>query len=341
MKPSEEILKNIITCKSVSITGLGKNTGKTAVLNYLLNLSRRAGYNPGLTSIGLDGEKIDQVTGTEKPEVNVSPGFVFATAEKFFREKDFASEIIDVMDFGSSLGRLIVARALDKGKIILAGPSTVTGIKSVVEKFQTLGVDFVLIDGAISRLSPSSPFITGGVILATGAAFSLNVRELLKQTFHLVKLMELPEVEPIVFQEIDALGPGIWIRNGVEWKGLPTRTSLTISGEEISELVESDLVYVAGSITDRFLKRINQSCSLKGFTMVVKDYTRIFASQETLRDFLLAGGRIKVTKKPKLIAVTFNPFSPRGYRLDSREPLIKLREGLNVPVIDVFEEERL
>jgi len=41
--------------RSVSIIGLGKNTGKTFTFNYLLRESRRLGLSTAITSIGLDG----------------------------------------------------------------------------------------------------------------------------------------------------------------------------------------------------------------------------------------------------------------------------------------------
>ncbi len=53
----------------ISITGLAKNTGKTSVLNYVLSENfhkRRA-----ITSIGYDGESVDQITDTEKPVIYI------------------------------------------------------------------------------------------------------------------------------------------------------------------------------------------------------------------------------------------------------------------------------
>lgn len=341
MHKSREIIENIILSKSVSIVGLGKNTGKTAVLNYLLNLSRKFDYKPAITSIGLDGEDVDQVTGTEKPEIVVSKNHIFATSERFFSKKTFTTEILDVTDYGSPLGKTVIGKALGPGKVILAGPSTASGIKCVIKKFQTFGPDFVLIDGAISRLSPSSPFVTGGVILATGAAFSLNKIELLRQTRHIVELMNLPKIDDNIAKEIHEFGTGVWARQSGEWKLLPVKTSLNIDGEIISSMLAGDLIYINGAVTDRLLKRIMQSHKLSDFTLLTGDYTRIFARPETIKDFSRWGGKIRVIKKAKLIAVTFNPVSPSGYMLDSRELTTLLNEQLNIPVIDVFEEEQI
>jgi len=49
----------------MAITGIEKNAGKTTVLNYLLQNS--SDKVEAITSIGYDGEEIDQVTATDKP----------------------------------------------------------------------------------------------------------------------------------------------------------------------------------------------------------------------------------------------------------------------------------
>ncbi|MDY6895165.1 MAG: hypothetical protein SVO01_07110, partial [Thermotogota bacterium] len=70
--------------KSVSIVGLEKNTGKTETINYLLKtLNKRI----GITSIGLDGEPIVQLTSMPKPHIGIVKGTIFATAEKYYKLK--------------------------------------------------------------------------------------------------------------------------------------------------------------------------------------------------------------------------------------------------------------
>ena len=62
----------------MAIAGIEKNAGKTTVLNYLLQNSRKK--VEAITSIGYDGEEIDQVTATDKPRIYVSRGTLVATA---------------------------------------------------------------------------------------------------------------------------------------------------------------------------------------------------------------------------------------------------------------------
>jgi len=91
---------------SVSIVGLEKNTGKTETINYLLKtINKRV----GITSIGLDGEPIDQLTSMPKPHIEIVKGTIFATAEKYYKLKRFHSEILSVDDdLRTPLGRIVV-----------------------------------------------------------------------------------------------------------------------------------------------------------------------------------------------------------------------------------------
>ena len=64
----------ILKYRSVSIVGLAKNAGKTECLNYIIRRLPLDYFNVAVTSIGIDGETTDQVTGTAKPEITVREG---------------------------------------------------------------------------------------------------------------------------------------------------------------------------------------------------------------------------------------------------------------------------
>ena len=81
------IIDEILNFKSVSVVGLAKNTGKTETLNFILQRLSDSGKTVAVTSIGLDGEQIDQVFGTQKPEITVYKGMIFNTVEKFFTRR--------------------------------------------------------------------------------------------------------------------------------------------------------------------------------------------------------------------------------------------------------------
>ena len=90
------LINNILKCKTLSITGMAKNTGKTVTLNYLLEQLRLRGKVVAVTSNGIDGEKTDQVTQTEKPEIELYEGSLFVTSEYHYRQRQLVSEIVDL-----------------------------------------------------------------------------------------------------------------------------------------------------------------------------------------------------------------------------------------------------
>ncbi len=257
-----EILKR----KSVSIVGLAKTAGKTEVLNYVLRRWGEGGVSGGegaaeargervagksgegaaeargervagetgaasrvaVTSIGLDGESVDQVKLTPKPEIELPEGTVFTTSETHYRAKKLVAEVLDVSggDGGcgktgmagrsqrwdasfcsppqpgasacvakatksteqrssireTALGRLVTARALTAGKIILSGPSDTDSVRALIGGMGRFGVSTVLVDGALSRLSHGSPAVTEAMVLVTGAAVSHSISTLVRQT---------------------------------------------------------------------------------------------------------------------------------------------------------------
>ena len=100
---------DILQYRSMSIVGLEKNTGKTECLNYVLKRLEHSGKQLAVTSIGIDGEGTDQVTLTQKPEIELYNDVIFVTSEKHYREKLLDAEIMAVSSRNTSLLKLAVA----------------------------------------------------------------------------------------------------------------------------------------------------------------------------------------------------------------------------------------
>lgn len=320
--------------ESISVVGLEKNTGKTETLNFII---KKLNKTIGVTSIGIDGESVDQVTFTPKPEIEIKEGTIFATAEKFYKQRRLTAEILSVEDdFRTPLGRIIIAKALEKGKVILAGPQTTEKIKRIIDKIKKFGAEIVLIDGALSRLSPASPVITDAMILATGGALTININQLVKKTKHIVNLIQLEEYEKK--EELLKLKDGIYaISDKIE--KLPIKSLLTFKTLKKHILEYGGKIYSTGALTDNFIKYLSSQKSLKDVEIIVKDFTRIFISPETYSLFTKKGGKIKVLRKTNLIAITINPYSPNGYILNSSEIKKKLKEVVDIPILNVREDD--
>lgn len=327
-------LNNILSHRSISIVGLEKNTGKTETLNYVLSRLREGKATIALTSIGIDGEQTDIVTRTQKPEITLFEGMIFVTSEKHYLERKIVSEILDVSSERTSLGRLVTARAKSSGKVILSGPSDTAGIRRLIDEMARFGVQTTIVDGALSRLSLASPAVTDAMILATGAALSANIPQLVRETRFVQQLIELPTVESELAEKLQPLKNGMW---AIDAKGevhdleIPSVFLFDKRKEDIFRF--GTRIYVAGAISDKllsFLRMQNRKTEL-----IVNDFTKIFVSPKEFNVFLKNGNTIMSVEKSKLIAVTVNPLSPNGILLDSDKLQEEMKKALSVPVYDV------
>ena len=332
----EEILK----CDSLSIVGLEKNTGKTECLKYVLDNLPVESKRIAVTSIGIDGETVDQVTRTQKPEISLRQGMYFGPSEMHYRQRRLVSELIDVSDETTSLGRVVTAKALTGGKILLSGPSSSNSLRRWMRDMRRHDIDLVIIDGALSRLSSASPAVSQSLILATGAAYSANLTTLVSKTAHIVDLVNLELTSERNINTLMPLEKGVWfIDKSGELKELDAVTSLS-RDIHFEGMDDCETLYVAGALVDGFLEKVRKNKSLRQVELVVRDFTKIFVAPQQFRLFIKAGGRISVLQRSKLIAVTVNPTSPSGYVLDSDTLCDRLSEAIGLPVYDLLKNNR-
>ena len=308
-----EILKH----RSVSIVGLAKNAGKTECLNYILKRLPLDYFNVAVTSIGIDGETTDQVTGTAKPEITVREGMYFATSESHFRQKRPLAELYDVGEEETALGRVVTAKALQEGKVLLSGPSSAAALKRWMRSLKDFGIDLILIDGALSRLSTASPAVSEAMVLSTGAAYSANIRELVNKTAFVVELIRLP------------------LYAGPE----PELRLSSFSSLDAEALKGNRIIEVEGALTDRLLQLVKNALGEGEIELVVGDFTKVFCSQELYRAFVRRGGRLSVRMKSELLAVCVNPVAPNGIVLDSDTLCRELSQRIGLPVYDIVKNE--
>ncbi len=329
-------INDILRYDSLSIVGLEKNTGKTECLKYVLDRLPVQTKRIAVTSIGIDGETVDQVTRTQKPEIVLREGMYFGTSETHYRQRRLVSELIDVSDENTSLGRVVTARALTGGKILLSGPSSASSLRRWMGDMRRLGIDLVIIDGALSRMSSASPAVSQSMILATGAAYSANINTLVSKTAHVVDLVNLELTSEKNRDTLSLLDKGLWfIDKQGELHPLDTMTSLS-KDIHFQGMEDCETLYVAGALVDGFLEKVRKNKNLKQVELVVRDFTKIFVTPQQFRLFIKAGGRISVLQKSKLIAVTVNPTSPSGYVLDSDTLCARLSETIRLPVYDLI-----
>jgi hypothetical protein len=329
-------IKEILNYDSLSIVGLEKNVGKTECLNYILCRLPLQEKRVAVTSIGIDGENKDQVTSTKKPEIFLREGMYFSTAESHYKERRLVSELVEITNERSSLGRIVTAKVSVGGKALISGPSSGVSLRRWVSGMEKFGIDLTILDGAISRLRSASPAISKAMILSTGAAFSSNIQTLVQKTKFVVEMIGLPKLDDVTRDTLCDIESGVWgVDNDDNIIDFGLTSALAISSLKVDITKGMRIIYTVGALTDKLLKLVSDSKNIKNVTLVVKDFTKIFVTEQCYRVFCARGGKIKVLQKSKLIAVCVNPTAPNGYVLDSDILCEKLQDALGLPVYDI------
>lgn len=345
-------IAELIKYKSCSIVGLEKNTGKTECFNYVMQRLPLQERRVAVSSIGIDGETTDQVTKTAKPEIFLREGVYFGTSEKHYLMRRLSSELLEISDENTSLGNIVIGKALTPGKLLLSGPSSTNGLRRWMSEMQKYDIDLTIIDGALSRMSLASPAVSESMILATGAAYSANINTLVQKTAFVVQMINLELTSQENYDTFIDINNGVWAieesGNGDGNLGTGTGTG-TGSGRLVDLKVASSLsininaeglkkcktLYVSGALTDTFVNHIRQNKIFNETEIVVRDFTKIFLTPMTYNSFVNGKRKITVMQKSKLIAVCVNPTSPNGIVLDSEKLCKTLSEAIKLPVYDL------
>ena len=321
--------------------GLEKNTGKTECFNYVMQRLPLDKIRVAVSSIGIDGETTDQVTKTAKPEIFLREGVYFGTSEKHYLTKLLTSELLEISDENTSLGNIVIGKALTPGKLLLSGPSSTNGLRRWMNEMRKYDIDLTIIDGALSRLSLASPAVSESMILATGAAYSANINTLVQKTAFVVQMINLELTSQENYDTFIDINSGVWAidfdaDNDFEKKlvDLKVASSLSIN-INTDDLKKCKTLYVSGALTDNFVNHIRQNKIFNETEIIVRDFTKIFLTPMTYNTFVNGKRKITVLQKSKLIAVCVNPTSPNGIVLDSEKLCKTLSEAINLPVYDL------
>lgn len=333
-----DILEQILPYSSVSIIGMAKNSGKTVCLNHLLSGLGNTGRKVAVTSVGIDGEKTDLVTQTEKPEIALAEGVFFETSEYHYRQRMLTAEIMEVSGNATSLGRLVSARTLLSGKVILSGPSTSAGVRDFLAKMSDFGANMMIVDGALSRKSHASPLLTDGLVLSVGTSLAPDLNTIVRKASELHNLMQLPDFQASYSTELMQEENGVFALGSDTYRDLGIPSSLLSDKYKEKILSMGTTIFVAGILTDMLLNFLRTRPEVKDTVVVVKDFTKVFVTPMSLQLYLSKGGRLSVLKRPNLLAVTVNPVAPSGFRLESALLKESIGKVFGAPVFDVVSD---
>lgn len=317
---------------TVAFIGLCKNAGKTTAMCKLME--ELGGERLALTSVGRDGERTDVVTGTEKPEIWVPEGTLFATARGMLPLCDATISVEASTDVMTPLGGVAVFRAISEGYIQLAGPSAVGQLGPLSDTFRALGATRVIIDGAAGRksLAGAEPGVVA--VLCVGASMEGGIAGIVTETAYTCRLFaakapEHPKLKAAL-EHVDkryALftpeGEELELpmeNGGPSWKDLP---------------MEKCVLWIEGGVTTPTLRVLAR----RGAPILIAspDATHFLADNSTSEVFWRGGSDYLVRHEIKIAAVTCNPWSAYGKHVDGPRLRQRLEEALDVPVVNVKE----
>lgn len=321
---------------SISLVGMGKNSGKTVTLNFVIDMLKDRRI--GVTSIGIDGEKIDNVTFTPKPSISLAEGSIVATASGTLDQFTGSYEILQGTEIFNPLGEILIVKLLEKGDVLIGGPERSTDLKKIILSLKEHGCDKVLVDGAIDRRTSASPYVTDGMVFVTGASFSRDVNRLVKETVHRLNMLNLPRAHERVIKILEdyVTKKEMVLIKGDTVQVLPFKSALLT--KEITKYFTKDIdniLYIPGALMDSFMEEmiplVKQGFKIK---IIVKDGTKVFLSSKAYGEFMQLNGNIEVFRKSRALGLAVNPVSIEGYEFDSDALVEKLKHFVNIPVLD-------
>jgi hypothetical protein len=337
----------------LALIGLAKNVGKTTTTNHLLSVLVGEGFYQagelGLTSLGLDGEAVDALTGLPKPRYMPGRGLLVATTLNFLHHAESNGarfEYLRQLPGRTALGPVSLARVLEPGQLIIAGPTLLRELRQTLKLLGNYGAKLGIIDGAINRLGAAAPDVTDACILCTGCSLAANptivarrsvdvlARLSVRQTtwgdayrkhkHHGRLVLFLPERQ----EGILAHFPGI---------PHPSEEAKWI----VNHIQPGAVFFLHGALTEELARELlsllsRQSC--EATELVIEDATKIFCHSATIQRFANCGLHLRIVAPIRVVALTINPYTPE-YTCTSQqllEALLKELPSGHPPVIDVI-----
>jgi hypothetical protein len=339
----------------LSLIGLSKNVGKTTATNHLLEtLISEHLYHPedlALTSLGLDGEATDALTGLPKPRYVPQAGLLIATTADLLRKAENEGaqvEHLQQLPGRTALGSVILARILRPGCVIIAGPTLLRDLRSTLDLLQSFGARLGIVDGAINRLGAAAPHITDACILCTGASAAATPDLVARRTADVLIRLSTKRTQWMDAYRKQTSHARLYMF-AVESNG-DTRENFTGVSKPNNEArwiatylqSQHEPVFVLhGAFTEELSRALLAHLPTKNSSshgeLVVEDGTKIFCHSVVLQRLSARGLDIRVITPIRILALTINPYTPE-YICSSQHLLNALVKELppnGLPIIDV------
>jgi hypothetical protein len=308
-------LENI---RRLAVVGVAKNCGKTTTLNAISAWAGERGRTVGLASVGIDGETADVLLGTSKPPVWIKPEQWVVSAADALHSSTAQLEYVQDLGIETPLGKIVLARALSEGEVILAGLRHKGDLVAAADAMESHGVNLVMIDGAYGRVVAAHSDITDGVILSTGAVISPIAQRVAEKTSALIQRLSFPKIDAgwqvALMEEAIAEERTLFGGENVGSTQLPARSAL-VGLPKARKMWRRELTAIAipGLVSDRVGEELVRYGG-HGRTLLVPDGTVVQCDAKILRR-LEKSFEIRALAVSRVLAISLNPTSVQGHVL--------------------------
>lgn len=340
----------------LSLIGLSKNVGKTTATNHLLETLISGNlYLPdklALTSLGLDGEATDALTGLPKPRYIPQAGLLVATTADLLRQAENEGaqvERLQQLPGRTALGPVVLARILRPGRVIIAGPTLLRDLCYAMDQLQALGAHLGIVDGAINRLGAAAPDVTDACILCTGASAAATPELVARRTADVLLRLSTRRTQWMDAYKKQSSRARLYMFTIEDGDG-PTENYTDVARPENEarwiaahlHARQKPVFVLHGAFTEE-LSRTLLAClpvnnSSNNGELIVQDGTKIFCHSVVLQRLSARGLTISVANPIRMLALTSNPYAPE-YSCSSQHLLDILARELPPncpPIIDVI-----
>jgi molybdopterin-guanine dinucleotide biosynthesis protein len=315
----------------ITIVGNAKNAGKTTVLNTLISAYRT--QNIAITSIGLDGEDLDQITRLPKPKIDVFPGMLVATAKETLRQSSADYDVIETLDIPSAMGPIVIVLIRKSGQMLCAGPSSIHELKRLIRYLKLLGVSKIFVDGAFSRQQLSR--LGDATILCIGASLSPDLKQVMYKAKQIIEKFSLPGV-PVKWANNPCDGPICAINEQGVHKPLPFHTTISFEADYLNAIPTDALaIHIPGAVTDSFVQAWLKKPLLFTIPWIIQSPAHLLCSERNIERLRRVSQSIFCMYPIRLVAICYNPFVPHGQLVDDDTFYQELKSITDLPVFNV------
>lgn len=319
--------------KTFSFIGSDKNAGKTTVLNFVCKqiLDNKELSPLCLTSIGINGESIDNYDGLPKPTIDIPQDVLFLTAGEHLTDATGKYETLHVFSSHNFLKPYVLGRSLYDQKLVLEGPNNkedILEIKKTIIRFIENGALFI--DGSIDRQFLGHPDISDEFFFAL---LITNRSEQLEKAKNLLYSISIPECQSVEKKYITS-------QSNSETKSLlfNEKEQLLYSSSEIPSL-DNDLLkylfnnknnpstlYLNGALTKSLLNSLASYSNLKIILNNFTQYQNISLKSDPQKVF-----------RPQVILL--HPVNVTHIFLNEKHPHLPFKMPRNIPISNLYREE--